>query len=68
MYGDLIIFYVLLSGLLEDFNVKGCDIVVKVIKLLNILLVLYYFIVNVKFCENVEEVRKVLFSEGIDFR
>lgn len=57
----------LLSGLLEDFNVKGCDIVVKVIKLLNILLVLYYFIVNVKFCENVEEVRKVLFSEGIDF-
>lgn len=58
----------LLSGLLEDFNVKGCDIVVKVIKLLNILLVLYYFIVNVKFCENVEEVRKVLFSEGIDFR
>lgn len=68
MYGDLIIFYVLLSGLLEDFNVKGCDIVVKVIKLLNILLVSYYFIVNVKFCENVEEVRKVLFSEGIDFR
>lgn len=58
----------LLSGLLEDFNVKGCDIVVKVIKLLNILLVSYYFIVNVKFCENVEEVRKVLFSEGIDFR
>lgn len=57
----------LLSGLLEDFKVKGCDIVVKVIKLLNILLVLYYFIVNVKFCENVEEVRKVLFSEGIDF-
>lgn len=60
----------LLSGLLEDFNVKGCDIVVKVIKLLNILLVSYYFIVNVKFCENAEvrKVRKVLFSEGIDFR
>lgn len=68
LYGDLTSFHVLLSGSSEDFNVKGCDIAAKAIKLLNTPSASYHLTVNVKPCENAEEVRKALLSEGIDSR
>ena len=67
LYGDLRTFHVLLSGS-EDFNVKGCDIAAKAIKLLNTPSASYHLTVNVKPCDNAEEVRKALLSEGIDSR
>lgn len=67
-YGDLKTFHVLLSGSSKDFNVKGCDIAAKAIKLLNTPSASYHLTVNVKPCDNAEEVRKALLSEGIDSR
>lgn len=48
------IFYVLISGFLKYFKIKGCDIVVKVMKLLNVLF--FYFLFVVKFFEDVVEI------------
>lgn len=64
VYEDLVIFYVLISGFLSYFSIKGCDVVVKVIKLLNILF--YYLIVVVKLYDEIVGIIKVLFNEGIN--
>lgn len=50
---DSEVFRVLISGLFKYFKIKGCDIVVKVIKLIGILFI--YFVFVVKFSENVIE-------------
>ena len=69
LYGDdLRTFHVLLSGSSKDFDVKGCDIAAKAIKLLNTPSASYHLTVNVKPCDNAEEVTKALLSEGIDSR
>lgn len=66
LYGDLREFHVLLSGSSEYFSLKGCDIAAKAIKLLNTPSASYHLTVIVKPCDNVEEVKKALLSEGID--
>ena len=68
VYGDLSTFHVLLSGSSKYFKVKGCDIAAKAIKLLNTPSASYHLTVNVKPCDNPEEVRKALLGEGIDSR
>ena len=68
LYGDLRTFHVLLSGSSKYFNVKGCDIAAKAIKLLNTPSASYHLTVNLKPWDNVEEVTKALLGEGIDSR
>ena len=66
LYGDLRTFHVLLSGSSKDFDIKGCDIAAKAIKLLNTPSASYHLTVNVKPCDNAEEVTKALLSQAID--
>lgn len=68
LYGDLSTFHVLLSGASKYFKLKGCDIAAKAIKLLNTPSASYHLTVNVKPCDNPEEVRKALLGEGLDSR
>ena len=65
-YKDLTTFRVLMSGSSKHFNVKGCDIAAKAIKLLNT--PSYHLTVVVKPCDNVAEVTQALLDEGIDSR
>lgn len=57
------IFRVLISVLVKYFKVKGCDIVVKVFKILKDLL--FQFIFVVKLSDDIDVVEKVMFKEGI---
>lgn len=66
MYEDVGTFHVLMSGSSKYFNIKGCDIAAKAIKLLNT--PSYRLTVIVKPCDNVGEVTQALVSEGIDSR
>ena len=63
-YEDVETFHVLMSGSLQYFEIKGCDIAAKAIKLLNSSS--YHLIVVVKPCDDVEKVKQALLSEGID--
>ena len=64
VYEDLATFHVLISGSLSHFNIKGCDIVAKAIRLLNT--ASYHLNVVVKSHDEAAGITEALLNEGID--
>ena len=64
VYEDLATFHVLISGSLSHFSIKGCDVAVKAIKLLNT--PSYHLTVVVKSHDETAGITKALLNEGIN--
>ena len=64
VYEDLATFNVLISGSFSHFNIKGCDIAAKAIRLLNT--ASYHLNVVVKSHDEAAGITEALLNEGID--